>query len=394
LGHVRYSTTGSTQWENSQPLYQITDAGPIAIAHNGNLVNTLDLREVLESEGSGFATTSDTEVMAALLAVSSKDSVPAAIEEMFPRLKGAYSVCILTEDGIIAVRDPNGVRPLCIGKRNNGAVIASETAALDVIGAEFVREVSPGEIVKIGKGGIESKQFIPPAKESLCIFEFIYFARPDSMMYDQLIYDVRKRMGMRLFEEAPVDADLVIPVPDSGIPAAVGYAQQSGIPYGEGLIKNRYIGRTFIEPTQSIRQLGVRIKLNPLKPIISGKRLVVVDDSIVRGNTSRKIVEILKEAGAKEVHMMVSSPPIRYPCFYGIDTAVRSELIASHKSIEEIRDFLGADSLNYLSIENLVDSCGAPKDKFCTACFEGNYPIEVPKDMKMSKFRFEEKSAT
>jgi amidophosphoribosyltransferase len=391
IGHVRYSTTGSTYWENAQPAYEVTPRGPVAVGHNGNLVNTDELREWLGGRGATFTSTTDTEIIGVLLAQSDAPTTAEAVEETFPRMRGAYSVVILTEEGLFGARDPNGFRPLCIGTKNGGWYIASETAALDVVGARFLREVEPGELVHIDAGGLHSRRFAEPSP-SLCIFEFIYFARPDSLLYDRLLYDARKEMGMHLAEEAPVEADIVIPVPDSGVPAAIGFAEKAGIPFGEGLIKNRYIGRTFIQPTQSIRQLGVRLKLNPLTPVIAGKRLVVVDDSIVRGTTSRKIVELLKDAGAKEVHMRVSSPPISCPCFYGIDTAVRSELIASRLSVPEIRDFLGADSLHYLSMDNLVKSCQSEKDMYCTACFDGNYPMEVPEDIKMSKFRLEERS--
>jgi amidophosphoribosyltransferase len=328
--------------------------------------------------------------MSSLLNCSTASTTPEAVAEVFPRLQGAYSAVILTEEGLFGLRDPYGIRPLCLGERDGAIFIASETAALDVVGAKYIREIEAGEIVQVNDNGIKSRRFAEPKRPSLCIFEFIYFARPDSWLYDRVLYGARKEMGMHLAEEAPVEADIVIPVPDSGVPAAIGFAEKSGIPFGEGLIKNRYIGRTFIQPTQSIRQLGVRLKLNPLKPVIAGKRLVVVDDSIVRGTTSRKIVEILKEAGAAEVHMRVSSPPISCPCFYGIDTAVRSELIASKLSVAGIRDFLGADSLHHLSMANLLASCGQDKDKFCTACFDGEYPMEVPEDFKMSKFRLEE----
>jgi amidophosphoribosyltransferase len=390
IGHVRYSTTGSTYWENAQPMYDITSRGPHAIAHNGNLVNTEQLRESLTCGGATFTSTTDTEVMSSLLNCSTAATTPEAVAEVFPRLQGAYSAVILTEEGLFGLRDPYGIRPLCLGSRDGATFIASETAALDVVGAKFIREIEPGEIVQVNEHGMKSRRFAEPARPSLCIFEFIYFARPDSLLYDRVLYSARKEMGMHLAEEAPVEADIVIPVPDSGVPAAIGFAEKSGIPFGEGLIKNRYIGRTFIQPTQSIRQLGVRLKLNPLTPVIAGKRLVVVDDSIVRGTTSRKIVEILKEAGAAEVHMRVSSPPISCPCFYGIDTAVRNELIASTKSVDEIRDFLGADSLHYLSMANLLKACGRDKDMYCTACFDGEYPMEVPEDFKMSKFRLEE----
>jgi len=389
IGHVRYSTTGSTHWENAQPIYDISHRGPLALAHNGNLVNTELLRERLEASGATFTSTSDTEVIGAMLNSSESPTTMGAIKDVFRELHGAYSVVILTEEGLFGARDPHGIRPLCIGRRGSATFIASETAALDVVGAEFVREVEPGEAVQVNADGIHAERFAPVDRSALCIFEFIYFARPDSHLYGRVLYDARKEMGMHLAEEAPVEADIVIPVPDSGVPAAIGFAEESGIPFGEGLIKNRYIGRTFIQPSQSIRQLGVRLKLNPLKPVIEGKRLVVVDDSIVRGTTSRKIVEILKDAGAAEVHMRVSSPPIIDPCFYGIDTAVRSELIASTKSVEEIRRFLGADTLHYLSMENLVESCRSPKSDFCTACFDGSYFIDMPDDLKLSKFRLE-----
>lgn len=399
IGHVRYSTTGSTHWENAQPTYNMSKFGPISIAHNGNLVNTDELVDWLTSRGVSLngldprvKTSTDSAIIGALLSCSKAGTIEEAVEEMFPRLMGAYSLVILSEKSLYGVKDPYGIRPLCVGKRNGDYFISSESAALDVVGAKLVREIKPGELVCINKDGISSRMFTQPQKPSLCIFEFIYFARPDSLLYDRLLYEARKEMGTHLTEEAPVDADIVIPVPDSGLPAAIGFAEKSGIPFGEGLIKNRYIGRTFIQPTQSIRQLGVKLKLNPLRPVISGKRLVVVDDSIVRGTTSRQIVSILKEAGAAEVHMRISSPPIRYPCFYGIDTAVRSELIASRLDIEEIRKFLGADSLHYLSMENLVKSCGSPKEMFCTACFDGSYPIEVPSDLRLSKFRLEEES--
>jgi len=391
IGHVRYSTTGSTYWENAQPIYEVTPRGPIALAHNGNLINTDELRDWVAGLGFRFTSTTDTEVIASLLSRCDAPQTSDAIAEMFPKMRGAYSVIVLTEEGLFGVRDPHGIRPLCIGKKNEDWYLASETAALDVVGARFLREVEPGELVHIDAGGLHSRRFAE-ARPSLCIFEFIYFARPDSVLYDRVLYDARKEMGMHLAEEAPVEADIVIPVPDSGVPAAIGFAERSGIPFGEGLIKNRYIGRTFIQPSQSIRQLGVRLKLNPLTQAIAGKRLVVVDDSIVRGTTSRKIVEILKDAGAAEIHMRVSSPPISCPCFYGIDTADRSELIASTMSVEEIREFLGADTLHYLSMDNLVRSCMSPRDKFCTACFDGHYLFGAQDELKMSKYRLEERS--
>ena len=389
IGHVRYSTTGSSFWENAQPLYDTNSRGPLALAHNGNLVNTEQLREWMIERGSVFTSTSDTEVIIGMLRQSEAPTTLDAIEEMFPHLHGAYSLVLLTEEGMFGVRDPFGIRPLCVGRRGDAYFLASETAALDVVGATFIREVEPGETIMINGDGITSRRFADKDRAALCIFEFIYFARPDSLLYDRVLYEARKQMGMHLAEEAPVEADIVIPVPDSGVPAAIGFAEKSGIPFGEGLIKNRYIGRTFIQPTQSIRQLGVRLKLNPLASAIEGKRLVVVDDSIVRGTTSRKIMEMLRQAGAREVHVRVSSPPIRFPCFYGIDTADRNELIASRMEVPEIREYLAADSLHYLSLENLVSSCGAGKDRFCTACFDKSYMIQVPDDIKMSKFRLE-----
>jgi len=397
VGHCRYSTTGSSTWSNAQPTFRGTAGGGLALAHNGNLTNTDELEAWLATSVEAsevprkdrMDSTSDTALVTALMAVYADNGLKAAALEVLPRLQGAFCLVFSNEKTLFAARDPQGIHPLVLGRLERGWVVASETAALDVVGAKFVREVEPGELVHIGPGGLEARRFVEDPEPSLCIFEFIYFARPDSVLYDRVLYDARKEMGMHLAEEAPVEADIVIPVPDSGVPAAIGFAEKSGIPFGEGLIKNRYIGRTFIQPTQSIRQLGVRLKLNPLTQAISGKRLVVVDDSIVRGTTSRKIVEILKEAGAAEVHMRVSSPPISCPCFYGIDTAVKSELIASRLSVAEIRDFLGADSLHYLGMDNLVKSCRSPKDRFCTACFDGNYPIDVPEEMHMSKFRLE-----
>lgn len=392
IGHVRYSTTGSTHWENAQPMYDSTTRGPHAFAHNGNLVNTEEMRHSLQDLGMTFTSTSDTEVMSSILGCSGAGTTPEAVAEVFPRLKGAYSAVILTEDGLFGLRDPHGIRPLCLGARDGEVFIASETAALDVVGAKFIREIEPGEIVQIDECGVKSERFVEAARPALCIFEFIYFARPDSVLYDRLLYHARMEMGRHLAEEAPVDADIVIPVPDSGTPAAVGYAERSQIPFGEGLIKNRYIGRTFIQPSQTMRQLGVRLKLNPLTPVIDGKRVIVVDDSIVRGTTSRKIIELLRDAGAAEVHMRVSSPRIRYPCFYGIDTAVREELIAARLSPGDVRDFLGADSLHHLSMDNLLKSCGRGKDSFCTACFDCDYMIDVPENQKISKFALEQKS--
>jgi len=393
LGHVRYSTTGTTSVANAQPLIGEHRSGPFAIAHNGNLVNTLHLRQQLSEGGVEFSSTTDTEVILRLIEESSAPSLELAITEAMHKMQGAYSLGIMAPDRVIAVRDPHGVRPLCIGRLNNdGWVISSESCALHVIGAQFVREVEPGEIVTLSKSGMETIQVIEPERKAMCIFEFIYFARPDSHIYGRNIYTTRQRMGNLLAQQAPADADLVIPVPESGIPHAVGYAEVSGIPYGEGLIKNRYIHRTFITPDQRMRDLGVHIKLAPLREAIAGKRLVVVDDSIVRGTTTGPEIELLREAGAREVHLRINCPPIRYPCFYGIDTSTQEELIASRMTVEEIRDHLGADSLEYLNMPNLVKAVGLPKNNFCTACFDARYPIPIPEDVKISKSMLEPES--
>jgi amidophosphoribosyltransferase len=391
LGHVRYSTTGKTAWENSQPIQATKGGKTVYVAHNGNLVNTDSLRKKLSERGFVFRSTSDTEVVAGLLAPHLGGDLVEGLAEVLPKLEGAYSLGIMTEERLVGVRDPYGIRPLCVGRYMDGFAISSESCGLDIIGAEYIREIEPGEAAVIDEDGLRFVQVMEKRKPSLCIFEFIYFARPDSVLYDMYLYHARKHMGMYLAQEAPVEADVVIPVPDTGVPAAIGFSQASGIPFGEGLIKNRYVGRTFIQPTQAIRQLGVRLKLNPLVRDIRNKRLVVVDDSIVRGTTTKEIVKMLRDAGAKEIHMRISSPPDMYPCFYGIDTAVRKELIASTKSVEEIRRFIGADTLHYLSMENLVKSTGRPKEHFCTACFDGDYPIPVPEDLLADKFRLEGK---
>ncbi|HEY4687252.1 MAG TPA: amidophosphoribosyltransferase [Candidatus Subteraquimicrobiales bacterium] len=394
IGHVRYSTTGSTSWKNSQPIHRSSAKGSIALSHNGNLTNAYDLKKELQKNGSRFESTVDSEVIAGLIAEHYETSVEEAVKQACPKLKGAYSLVILSENSLMAVRDPYGIRPLCLGQLGDGYVISSETCGLDIVGAQFVREVHPGELIIIDEDGIRSEEAVPPKKSSLCIFEFIYFARPDSQLYGRSLYHARLHMGISLAKEAFVPADLVVPVPDSGTSAAIGYAQASGIPFGEGLIKNRYVGRTFIEPNQTIRQRGIKLKLNPLKETIRGKRLVVVDDSIVRGNTSKEIVRIFREAGAKEIHVRASSPPVKCPCFYGIDTANQLELIASNKSVEEVRKFLGADSLSYLSQEALVESTKRSLGDFCLACFNGCYPLEVPKDLKITKFMLEEEEAS
>ena len=380
IGHNRYSTTGQSHLKNAQPFVVEYSQGPIAISHNGNLVNAEVLREELETSGSIFQSTSDTEVIIHLIATSKETSLMGRIVEALSRARGAYSLLFLTLDRMIAVRDPMGFRPLVLGrfkpgKGHDGYVAASETCALDLIEAEYLREVEPGEIITCGPKGMESLKPFPPAPHAKCIFEYIYFSRPDSNLYGRNVYQVRKELGRQLARESPVDADLVTPVPDSGVPAAIGYAEQSGIPLEFGLIRNHYVGRTFIEPSQSIRHFGVKIKLNAQKEVLKGKRVIVVDDSIVRGTTSRKIIRMLRDAGAREVHMRISSPATISPCYYGIDTPTRSELIASSNSVEEIRRFIEADSLAYLSQEGMYTYFKGQKQGFCDACFTGNYPV-------------------
>jgi amidophosphoribosyltransferase len=393
VGHTRYSTTGgSTHWENAQPV--ISQIGPttIAVAHNGNIVNTVELRDRLAGNGVRFRSTGDSEVLATLVDhfTQKRQSIRGGIKDTMATVRGAYSVVMMSEEALYAFRDPYGVRPLALGRLEDGGwVVSSETCGLDIVGAEYERDVRPGELVKIGKDGLESEQAVPPERPSLCVFEFIYFSRPDSYIYDCNLYEARERMGAALARSGPVDADLVIGVPDTGTPGAVGYAHESGIPFGEGLVKNRYVGRTFIQPTQSLRQRGVRLKLNPLKHAIAGKRLVVVDDSIVRGNTSRKLVALLNEAGAAEVHMRITSPPVRWPCFYGIDTDTQEQLIASKQDVEQVAEFIGADSLAYLSIADMVESTMRSEHEFCTACFSGDYPIEIPETVRRGKLALE-----
>lgn len=395
LGHVRYSTTGNNQPENAQPMTGEHNGVPFAVAHNGNLVNALLLRQELEDQEVSFLTTSDTEVIVKVIANSSADTLEEALAEAMEKMIGAYSLGIVTPDRLIAVRDPHGVRPLCLGRLDGqGWVLASETCALNVIAAKFVREVQPGEIVTLDQRGITARQVIDPERKACCIFEFIYFARPDSHIYGKNVYVSRVRMGNMLARQAPVEADLVIPIPETGIPHGVGFAQVSGIPFGEGFIKNRYIHRTFIAPEQRMRDLGVRMKLTPLHEAIAGKRLVVVDDSIVRGTTTGPELELLREAGAREIHLRISCPPIRYPCFYGIDTSAGSkELIAARMSVPEIREFLGADSLEYLALPNLEKAIGLPRGNFCTACFDNKYPIPVPDQVQATKFELERAAA-
>ncbi|MDR3686724.1 MAG: amidophosphoribosyltransferase [Coriobacteriia bacterium] len=393
IGHTRYSTTGSsTSWENAQPHLSAIGHQVIALAHNGNLVNTTVLRDALKVQGIRFRSTTDSEVMTTLVGYFTQKTshIREGIRETMKLIKGAYAVVLTTENAVYAFRDPHGVRPLVLGKLDDrGWVVASETCALDIVGAEFVRDVAPGEMLKISDAGVEAEQAVPAEKPSLCMFEFVYFARPDSEMADCSLYEARRNMGAALALEAPVEADMVMGVPDSGIPAAVGFAQASGVPYGEGLAKNRYVGRTFISPSQTIRQQGIKLKLNPLKHAIKGKRLIVVDDSIVRGNTTKKLVALLRETGAAEVHMRITSPPVQWPCFYGIDTDTQEQLIGATKSIEEIREHIGADSLAYLSLPAMVAATGAPAESFCLACFDGEYPIEIPEAVKAGKLALE-----
>jgi len=389
IGHNRYSTRGSSQIRNAQPIKVTEDSDTLAIAHNGNIVNAEHLRRELSDQGCSFRTSSDTEIIASLILFSPEKDWVGKIRYAMHRLQGAYSLVILTSHALFGVRDPLGVRPLCLGSINNGWAIASETCALDHIGAAFTREIEPGEIVSITENGIDSYQEKIDRKAT-CIFEYIYFARPDSKINGRLLYPARQAMGAGLAEEYPVDADLVMGVPDSATAAGIGYALKSGIPLGEGLIKNRYVGRTFIEPDQRIRDLGVKLKFNPLPQMLEGKRVVLVDDSIVRGTTTPQVVRLLKRAGAKEVHMRICAPPIRYPCFFGVDMATRWELIASQKTVPEIRDFIGADSLGFLSIDGLIKAVALPKETFCLACFTGDYPIPV--QLGMDKLALETSS--
>jgi len=377
IGHTRYSTTGSTHIRNAQPFVAESELGQIALAHNGNVVNAEALQHELQQAGCSFSSSTDSEVIAAAIAHAPGDTWLEKTRTTMRRLSGAYSLALLTSDSLMAVRDPLGIRPLCIGKLNGGWVIASETCALDHLGAQFLREVEPGEVVVIDKSGVSSHRIEEPDRRAFCIFEYIYFARPDSVMQGKLLYLARERMGRRLAEEYPTDADVVIGTPDSATPAAIGYANRSGIPYSEGLIKNRYVGRTFIQPDQRIRELGVRLKFNPLPEVLNGKRVVVVDDSIVRGTTTPRVVSLLRRAGAKEVHLRICSPPIKNPCFFGVDMATKGELIAAQKSIPEIREFVDADSLGYLSLEGLLWAIDLPKANFCTACLTGEYPVPV-----------------
>jgi len=405
IGHTRYSTTGSSSWRNAQPVYR--DAGPtqFALGHNGNLVNTGELAEDAGMLPGTVA--SDSDLVAELVALELErneqarehdPSLPAptldiALAEVLPHLQGAFSLVLMDEHRIIGVRDPNGFRPLCLGRLEQGGwVLASESPALDVVGADFVREIEPGEMVVIDGEGVRSARPFPAERlnPKLCVFEFVYFARPDTRLYGKSVHFARVRQGELLAEQAPVEADMVMGVPESGLPAAEGYARASGIPYGQGLVKNAYVGRTFIQPSQTIRQLGIRLKLNPLRNVIRGKRLVVVDDSIVRGNTQRALVRMLREAGALEVHVRIASPPVRWPCFYGIDFASRAELIANGADTEGVRRSIGSDSLGYVSVEQMVAASEQPRSRLCCACFDGDYPIPLPEEAQLGKHLLED----
>jgi amidophosphoribosyltransferase len=375
IGHVRYSTTGGGAWENTQPVWR-EDRRGVALAHNGNLTNAVELYHELQERGVEFRGTSDSEIIAALLASSEERSTEDAVAAAMQRLQGAYSTVILTSDAVVAFRDPHGVRPLVLGRLSEEAfVVASESCAFDIIGAELLREVNPGEMISMSARGLEVRQAVKPRRTSFCVFEQIYFSRPDSRLEGRVVQQVRGRMGELLWKEAPVDADLVIAVPDSGNPAAAGFSRASGIAKDDGLIKNRYVARTFIQPGQELRKHGLRLKFNPLPEIVEGKRVVVVDDSIVRGNTTRQIVGMLRDAGAEEVHLRISAPPIRNPCHYGIDMHSREEMIAHQRTIDEIAEHVGADSLAYLSLDSVYEAIGTPAEDHCDACFTGRYPL-------------------
>jgi amidophosphoribosyltransferase len=375
IGHVRYSTTGRSGWDNSQPVYR-DDRRAVALGHNGNLINAVELYNKLTDEGVRFRSTSDSEIMTALIARHPAERIEDAVADVMQMLAGAYSTVLMTGDRVVAFRDPAGLRPLCLGQLDDRFVVASESCALDIIGAKLMREIQPGELVSIGERGIETRQAVESKRPALCVFEHIYFSRPDSKLEGRTLQSVRGRMGEILAREAPVEADLVISVPDSGNAAAKGFARESGIPQDDGLIKNRYVARTFIQPGQELRHHGLRLKFNPLPEIVRGKRLVVVDDSIVRGNTTRQIVRMLKDAGALEVHLRISSPPIRHPCHYGIDMSTREEMIAHKREVADVARELGADSLAYLSLDGVYEAIGSSRATHCDACFTGEYPLE------------------
>jgi amidophosphoribosyltransferase len=393
IGHVRYSTTGSNEWENSQPVHRSAGAGgnqrELALAHNGNLINAVELHAEMRARGVTFTSTSDSEIIAALLATHPAASIEDAIADVMPRLHGAFSTVVMTKDRVLAFRDPAGVRPLSLGQIGDRYCVASETSAFDIIGATHMRDVQPGELVSIGADGIRTRQVVQGERDAFCVFEYIYFARPDSRMNGTVLQAARGRMGENLAREAPAPgADLVIAVPDSGNPAARGYARASGLPQDDGFVKNRYVARTFIQPGQELRKHGLRLKFNPLPEIVGGRKLVVVDDSIVRGNTTRQIVQMLRDAGAAEVHMRISAPPIKHPCHYGIDMSTREEMIAHGRTVDEVAAELGADSLAYLSLEGVYDAVGAQRAHHCDACFSGEYPLAGTAEAN-GKFAFE-----
>ncbi len=399
VGHTRYSTTGASHWRNAQPTLGRTAFGTVALGHNGNLTNTAELMQMLEERYPNHegelrgGNTTDTAVLTALLNGNPDSSLEATALELLPQVKGAFCLVFMDEHTLYAARDPQGVRPLVLGRLERGWVVASESAALDIVGASFVREVEPGELIAIDENGLRSSRFAE-TKRAGCVFEYVYLARPDTSINGRVVYEARVEMGRALAKEYPVEADLVMPTPESGTPAAIGFSEQSGIPFGHGLVKNSYVGRTFIQPSQTIRQLGIRLKLNPLREVIAGKRLVVVDDSIVRGNTQRALVKMLKEAGAAEVHVRISSPPITWPCFYGIDFASRAELIATGLGVDEVRQSIGADSLGYLSKEGMMNATQQEPSSLCTACFTGQYPIELPAAESLGKNLLERGVAT
>jgi amidophosphoribosyltransferase len=388
IGHVRYSTTGSSAWQNAQPIHR-SDRHNVALAHNGNLINAVELHAELRDRGVGFTSTSDSEIIAALISTHEADSVFEAIADVMPRLEGAFSTVVMSPEGVFAFRDGAGLRPLALGQLGDRYCVASESCAFDIIGADLLREVVPGELVGLGERGIQLRQVVDSPRRAFCVFEHIYFARPDSKLEDKRVQVSRERMGEALWRESPVDADLVIAVPDSGSPAANGFAKASGLPQGDGLIKNRYVARTFIQPGQELRKHGLRMKFNPLPEIVGGKRIVVVDDSIVRGNTTRQIIGMLRDAGASEVHLRISAPPIRHPCHYGIDMSTRQEMIAHDRSVEDVARELGADSLAYLSLEGLYEAIGSTRETHCDACFTGEYPLERTEDAR-GKYALEE----
>lgn len=392
VGHVRYSTSGAAaSWEAAQPHISAIDEVLIALAHNGTLVNTNALRARLVGEGVQFRAGTDSEVAAKAIGWVTQEThhLRNGIRYAMEHLEGAYAMVLASPDSLYAFRDPNGIRPLCIGQLPDGRgwAVSSETCGLDIVGATYLRDVEPGEIVRFSREGMRSEQGVPAGKRASCIFEYVYFARPDSVIDGQSVYQARRAMGRILAQEAPVEADLVLGVPDSGVPSAMGFSQQSGIPYSDGIVKNRYVGRTFIEPTQAMRQLGIRLKLNPLPSVIRGQRLVVIDDSIVRGNTSKKLVEMLREAGAAEVHLRIVSPEVLWPCFYGIDTDTRDQLIAANMTLDEMRSWIGADSLAFISLQGLRDALPDVREQgFCEACFSGDYPVAIPESLSKKSF--------